>query len=182
MMSQYENLWPTNSFNEAETSNIKDFLKFQCSQFNNTYAGHIVAELVKVKYHQSTATTIASNLLFNNPLVKSSYETCDDNIKDKENINSLFKNSYYAFTLYNEKYKFTLFYISIQLYYPVRIELDDDIAKEINCAKKELSIDSFEELVSIIRNIFNSTKVRHVLQKLKNTQTSNLNKNNETVE
>ena len=106
-------------------------------------------------------------MLSSTALTQGRYESQDVETEEKTDINDLLKDKYYALTLYNDKYKFNVFYISVFAYYPIKIELDFDIAKEINAGNKEMTIVDFDELKRILADILKTNKVRCVVQKLR---------------
>ena len=166
MNKKYENLWNNDNVAGEETSSIIELLKEQCLYFNekNTTAK---AKVIEMQYYQSAMAILVRGVVSSTALTQGRYESQDVETEEKTDINDLLKDKYYALTLYNDKYKFNIFYISVFAYYPIKIELDYDIAKEINGGNKEMTIADFEELKSVLANILKTNKVRCVVQKLR---------------
>lgn len=168
-MNKYKNLWEINDLENIQTSNIVEFLESQCDHFNKKYSNSISAKMVEMQYYQSVMSNLAQAFASNIMLTSGRYEYGDNEIKEKENINNLLKDLYYSFVIYNKKYKFNIFYISIYPYYPMKIELDSDISKELNLESKIIEVVDFKNLEEWLIKIFNSNKVKCVINKLKET-------------
>ena len=166
MDKKYENLWGDNSIAGEETSQILEFLEAQCQYFNESDSV-AKAKLVEMQYYQSAMAILVRGVLSSTALTQGRYESQDVETEEKTDINDLLKDKYYALTLYNDKYKFNVFYISVFAYYPIKIELDFDIAKEINGGNKEMTIVDFDELKRLLADILKTNKVRCVVQKLR---------------
>ena len=168
-MKEYKNLWETNNLENIKTSNIVELLQSQCEHFNKQHNNLIEAKMVEMQYYQSVMSNLAQAFASNIMLTSGRYEYSDEEIKEKENINNLLKDLYYSFVIYNKKYRFNILYISIYPYYPMKIELDSDIAKELNLDSKVVEVVDFKNLEDWLVKIFNSNKVKCVINKLKET-------------
>ncbi len=168
-METYKNLWKENDLENIKSSDIIDFLQSQCNFFNEKNGVLMTAKLVEMQYYQSTISALTQSFSTNMSLLSGRYEYSEEKIQEKENINNVLKNLYYSFVIYNSKYRFNVFYISIYQYYPIKVEVDFDISKELNLQSNMIEIVDFESLEEWITKIFNSNKLKCVINKLRET-------------
>mgnify|MGYP000967494892 CR=1 FL=1 len=89
-------------------------------------------------------------------------EILDNELKDKQDVNKLFTNVEYKFDIYNESYRFRVLKLKYNIVYPITVEIDDDIAQELN---KDVSIQLSNdlELKELLKSILNSKKLISVI-------------------
>ncbi|MBQ7432693.1 MAG: hypothetical protein IJV50_04410 [Lachnospiraceae bacterium] len=73
------------------------------------------------------------------------------------------KERYYKFEIYNKKYRFRLFTDTYSPIYPNKMLLDENIAKKID-EKQEVSLEKDQALVDLLRSIFSSQRVAHIIR------------------
>ena len=90
-------------------------------------------------------------------------EVLEDDLTGKTNISDVLKEQRYKFEIYNDKYRFRLFTYTYSLLYPNKMFLDENIAKEIR-KNREISLESDQELIDILRSIFSSQRVGRIIR------------------
>ena len=164
MDKKYDNLWPDLKIESFETEEIKEILNAQCDYIKENSGELICAKLVEMRYFQSPIKSALlglakTQLIFQDELKSNDFETLN-----KEDINDVIKETVYAFTIFNEKYKFTAFYVTLNQYFPVKVEPDFDIAEELGFKDKD--VNNVEEFIATITSILNSNKMKFILKRL----------------
>lgn len=104
-------------------------------------------------------------------------EYLNDDYNDLEDANTLYDNHRYAFEIYNHTYKYRLFEVLLSPVYPICLNveegiLDDETKSKLHGITKFLEkennviIESEDKYVQCLKIIFNSRKVRYIIEKL----------------
>ena len=86
-----------------------------------------------------------------------------DERKNLEDANHFYEQGEYKFEIYSDKYKFRLFTLEYQSVFPLKLEIEYDIIEDKLVSK---SVNSIDELKSLLGAVFASNKVRFIIQKM----------------
>lgn len=164
-------LWPDFCMNE-ESQNEKNtainILREQARFLGQKLDNKVKATFSKMKYKTgaevlgiSSASSAISTFKSMNQVT--SEEVLEDDLTGKTNISDILKEQKYKFEIYNEKYRFRLFVYTYSPIYPNKLLLDENIAKEIEQGSA-ISVESDQQLKSLLRAIFSCQRVRRIIQ------------------
>ena len=154
--------------NNAEA--ILSFIKEQAKLLGEKTQGKILAKFEKIKYtyraNQNAAmTTMLTSLA---STLSAIHVSTNEKIEVEENENledasKLFQSADYKFEIYSNQYKFRLFTLKYKSIFPIKIEVEYGILDE---KTTNLIIDSKDELEEKLFEIFNSSKVKFIINKM----------------
>lgn len=168
-------LWGKVTETKGSASAVLSIIKNQAALLEEKTNGKVKADFTKVRYEfrskQSYMATIRDLLttmsVLVGPATASSEELIEvDERKDLEDANSLYEQGKYKFEIYSSKYRFRVFFVEYSSVFPIKIEveygiLEDKIVKS--------TIKSVDELISLLRSIFNSNKLKFIIQEMMKT-------------
>lgn len=96
-------------------------------------------------------------------------EVLEENLQGKIDLRNKLSEQKYKFEIYNDKYRFRLFIYIYSPLYPNKILIDENIAKEIENGKGEISIENDGMLVDLLRSIFSSEQVIRIIRAMMST-------------
>lgn len=164
-------LWGKVTETKGSASEVLSIIKNQAALLEEKTNGKVKADFTKVRYEfrskQSYMATVRDLLttmsVLVGPAVASEELVEVDERKDLEDANSLYEHGKFKFEIYSSKYRFRVFFVEYSSVFPIKIEveygiLEDKIVKS--------TIKSVDELVSILRSIFNSNKLKFIIQEM----------------
>lgn len=167
----YDNLWSIPSLEKPleTTNNIVEIMKQQAKYLKENTNGKVSGKFSRIR--DITAGLEAFSAVLVNGISE------NEEIKDLEDANKLYKDLRYGFEIYNTTYKFRVFEMRLSPLYPVTTAIDEGIAEDTlqalqnDCIEKETTSNQFvirsdDELISFLRIIFSSKKVRYILYRL----------------
>lgn len=161
-----ESLWPNFEEPIVEKNNTLEILRAQARAIKTQTKGAICATFSKMNYKAGPTNGIKVMDTLLQAMSSPEYEeVLEDDLKDKKDINILYKNAKYKFEIFNNEYRFRLFIVHYREMFPVTIDVDEGILPDIEY--KNLSpVLSNSELESIIKDIFRSNKVYSVVSRM----------------
>lgn len=172
------NLWKTIKKAEyEETAGIPEFLRDQGEYLREVTSGKVYGRCVQIKKILRTADLGKLGEMLSLREEPVYYGTDDQSVEPLTDISENFSEEEYAFDICSRNYKFRLFVLTMQPYYPIRMEIDEDIAEEIKndlyklgimLDEKEtgVRIENSAEFEEAIRCIFGSKKAQYVISNL----------------
>ncbi len=167
MENEEKNLWPDLNDRIVKIDEIKNFLNKQCDFLNRQYANSINAKFEEMIFYQSSFSSLAQTMSKFAQIASSSFEVKNDSDSEKQDINEIVSKNKFVFTITNKKYKFNMFYLSTDQYFPITLEMDYDIATNLGC-EKEIKLFDLENFKNEFQKIINTNKVKTVLYKMLN--------------
>lgn len=179
---KYDNLWTISSDYEElnPTDNIYEIMKQQGQYLKEITNGKIFGKFSKIKKVNSLSAIDAVLTAFSTKEVLQNHDS-----NALEDANELYSDQKYGFEIYNTTYKFRVFEMIISPVYPAHIIIDEGVTANIEDEIVSFSdkgkdanhyiINSDEELLGCLRLIFSSKKVKFLLYKLQQTETSKSN-------
>ncbi len=168
---EYENLWSIPSVEKPleATDNIAEIMRQQGKYLKENTNGKVFGKFSRIR-DITVGLEAFSAALING--ISENEET-----KDLEDANKLYKDLRYGFEIYNSIYKFRVLEMKLSPLYPVTTLVDEGIVEDSlqelqnNCIEKGTTSNQFvirddDELLSFLRIIFSSKKVRYILYKL----------------
>lgn len=155
-------------------------LKNQCHILKERTGGKVFGKFTKIKkiaspMVQGMAKVVTQFAKHTASLIPEEQmdEEYENNLYDADGLYSI---STYGFEIYNKSYKFRIFEATIPPVYPIKLIVDEDIMEELAIApiaeelreeyQNAIMINNENELVSSLRNILTSKKVRFILKRM----------------
>lgn len=160
-------LWPDFDMTEqSETNNALKIIREQSRALGKKTGNKVKATFSKIHYAESvggfsSALSVMATIGAATQVKRE--EVLEDDLTGKTNISDVLKEQRYKFEIYNDKYRFRLFTYTYSLLYPNKMFLDENIAKEIR-KNREISLESDQELIDILRSIFSSQRVGRIIR------------------
>lgn len=143
-----------------------EILRLQARAIKNQTKGVINATFSKMNYRPGPTNTVATIEKIFTGLASIKYEeVLEEELATKKDINTLYTDTEYKFEIFNSEYRFRLFILHYKEMFPVSLDIDEGILEDIEY-KNMSPISSNDELVSIVREIFNSSKVYSVISRM----------------
>ena len=168
---EYENLWdiPSNEEPIDTTSNLTEILRQQSQHLKEKTNGKVLGKFSRIKDLTAGIEAISS------AIARGTVE--NEETKQLEDANSLYRNQRYGYEIYNSTYKFRVFEIMLSPVYPVVVSVDEgvleDTRQELQIASiqkgenaNQFFINSDNEFISFLKTILSSKKVRYILYRL----------------
>ena len=156
-------LWPELETISLETNNTVTILREQAKIIDKKSNGAIKASFSKIKYKKNglAELTKVANAMYG---VTVAFQE-DDELKDKTDINTLYRLEAYKFEIYSNTYKFRIFTIENRTVFPVYINIDEGIRTEIDRRERE-EIKSNKELEEVVSAVFHSSKIKTIISRM----------------
>lgn len=163
-------LWGNILDNANSAEPILSIIKEQAKLLGEKTQGIVEAKFEKIKYtyrvsqNVSLATRLASFAATFSAINDDSGEKVE--IEDDENLedaSKFFQSAEYKFEIYSKKYKFRLFTLKYKPIFPVQMDVEYGILDE---KITQLSIDSKDEFENKLVEIFSSSKVKFIINKM----------------
>lgn len=163
-------LWGNILDNANSAEPILSFIKEQAKLLGEKTQGIVLAKFEKIKYTYRANKDISMATMLSS--LATSFSTIHDysekkvEIEDNENLedaSKFFQSADYKFEIYSKKYKFRLFTLKYKSIFPVQMEVEYGILDE---KITKLSIDSKDELENKLVEIFSSSKVKFIINKM----------------
>lgn len=166
-----EILWP--SFNGEETyeeNKALSIITAQVEALDKLTNGRIKAAFSKMEF--SNPAMIAINRISRASRVDSLRynEVIEQELEDKEDANELFESQHYRFEIYNEEYRFRVFSLDYRIIYPIGLDIDEDIAKELSIGYSQ-TVKSNSELKNLLKQVFTSKKIFTIISYIMQSHT-----------
>lgn len=160
--------WPDFTNDICEENKAIHILRDQARALEKKTNKKVKATFSKIEYRDSLAgaTAMLGATLLSLSSLKE--EIIDDELKNKNDINDLYKISQYKFEIFNSKYRFRLFVLNFREVFPIEIILDEGIHSEIYLEDETNRhlVNSNNELEKILSLIFTCKKVRTVISQM----------------
>ena len=160
-------LWPDFDMTEqSETNNALKIIREQSRALGKKTGNKVKATFSKIHYTESVgglSSALSVMATIGAATQAKREEVLEDDLTGKTNISDVLKEQRYKFEIYNDKYRFRLFTYTYSLLYPNKMSLDENIAKEIR-KNREVSLESDQELIDILRSIFSSQRVGRIIR------------------
>lgn len=155
-------LWPDFLETEVELNNSVDILREQARLLEKKTDRRVRATFSLVQYASNAETdTIPAAISHRG----SSEEILEPILSSKSDANTLYSPSRYKFEIYNFAYRFRVFTLDNTAFFPVRIILDEGIAKELGKGTHNI-IQCNQDLIDLITAVFKSRKLRNIIAKM----------------
>jgi len=159
-----EDFWP--NFNELtpDVNNSLIIIKDHADALPQRTNYKVKALFSKTQY-KKVSTGTKANLLSGLSDAFVEYrvvEVQNSELENKRDANTLFSDEEYKFVVYNDFYRFTVFKLRYNIVYPVTIDLDDDIAKELSW-DSSVQINNDAELKALMKTVVNSRKLKAII-------------------
>ncbi len=168
---EYDNLWSIPSVEKPleVTENITEIMRQQGKYLKEKTNGKVFCKFSRIR--DITAGFEALSAVLINGISE------NEETKDLEDANKLYKDLRYGFEIYNSIYKFRVFEMKLSPLYPVTTLVDEGIVEdsfqelqnnyiEKGTTSNQFIINNDAELLSFLRIIFSSKKVRYILYRL----------------
>lgn len=159
-----EILWPS-FFGDTvvEENKSKDIISTQAKALKKITNGLVGATFSKVIIKEVNNNNVfegAGKLL--NYIATSKVEVVEHELEGKKDVNVFFHSETYKFEIYNDQYRFRVFILRYNILYPIRLEIDEDIASELSIGYFQ-EINSNFELTQLLKKIFTSKKINTII-------------------
>lgn len=173
-----ENLWDIPALDEDmhSTEKVKEIIIQQADFLEKYTNNNIEAKFGKLKVTGAIGALIIAEKFANIGENIKKTEVEGISTSDLEAADKFYTNDTYGFEIYSSIYRFRVFEIRISPMYPVFIRLDEDIFDEIKHTitgtkiedknKRLICISSETDLTFYLKEIFQSKKVRFIIQKM----------------
>lgn len=157
--------------NNAEE--ILPFIKEQANLLGEKTKRKVLAKFEKIKYkYKGNSSGVTTMLATISASISAIHGLTDEKVEiddneNLENASKLFQTADYKFEIYNEHYKFRLFTLKFRSTYPIEIDVEYGILEE---KSTKLTIKTKEELEDKLTEIFNSAKVKFIINKMMETK------------
>lgn len=169
-MTEFDDMWASALMEDDTISsdNVLDLMREVCQSLKKASEGKVLARFKNIR--------MLPGLEFAVQFSKRASKITEDNEDGLSDANELYSPKRYSFDLYNEKYKFRIFDLTLSPIYPLDISFDEDIfteVKDLLLVHAELkgtgckvSVSNDEELKSCIQIAISSKKVRFIVKKM----------------
>ena len=159
-------LWE-NNFEKSDIKSPREIIQEQCEELANITKGKITARITE--YDGTIYESDDKNILKSSLLEK--YSGFELDLKNKlGEISDTLTYEFFLTSKNTPKYKYRVFFLRHKIIpYPVKILLENSIAEELdfpNNSETVIICDNENELLIILKKIFNSNKVRTVINTL----------------
>ena len=158
-----DSLWPKFTYVEEKTNDSINIIRTQAKAIKKDTNGIVNATFSKISYKPGPIETVGNIMSIVAPT--DIEEKLDDELINKKDINALYQGTEYKFEIYNTEYRFRLFVLKYRVDYPISLNIDAGIVKDIHYSNNE-PISSNEELEKVLKEIFSSQKVYSVVSKM----------------
>lgn len=167
---------------DERTSNVVPFMNGQCDELYARSGGLINARFAEIKLRQPVQMSAHPEMERFAEMMRSQIPQApiDENALGLSDAGKLYAAKRYGFDVYNSTYEFRAFAATIGALYPIRLTIDETIAKESNEALSPwlgtddkpnvATIRSDDDLRSCFYAIVRSRKMRFVLNALRDDQ------------
>ena len=155
----------------VESQAIK-ILREQARLLNKKTNGMVKATFSKINYKTSFVETFVEAVGTAMPdyLKSEKAEILEDDLKDKEDLNEMYTSVRYKFEIFNDTYRFRIFTLNYKKIFPIQIEIDGGIRKELNIQSASEDVNSDEELTELVSKVFSSRKLSTIISKMMSQQ------------
>lgn len=170
-MKQYWSKFGTN----LEVNRTEDIIKDAIKQLEKGTKGRIKGKFTQIVYsaglrsmQEYVAQLFGSKMMYLDPKDKGNklMEIPDIDMEDFENIDNCYSQDIYSFEIYSDKYKFRIMQVINSVAFPVRVILDDGIARELNMSKSANEIKSNEQMENFLVKVLRTDKVNNVVNQM----------------
>lgn len=151
-----------------EDNSAVDILQEQARLIGKKSNGIIKGSFAKIEYTQNfggakkALSTIADVM---SAMQVTETEVVEEELKNKSDINNLYKYVSYRFEIYNDTYRFRVLTLRNREVFPIELTIDEGIEKELNL-NNPIKIESNSQLEEIFTSIFSSMKLKQIMTKM----------------
>lgn len=164
-------LWPDISTDTIEDNCVLDILREQ-ARIIKEKTGGVIQSTVSIieystynKYVFQSLTPFVSALSQFSQLTGTQTEELEDELKSKQDINEILKDTIYKFEVFNDYYRFRILKLINSIDFPVEIVIDEGISDECGF-DRTLEIKSNSEFSRVLQTILCSAKMRRVINRM----------------
>ena len=179
---EYKNFWGTSmsSLDDLKyTEDIYAIMKEQCEYLYKDTQGKVFAVFGEIKLDGSLLTmarTIANVFRSVSGLTGMQETVSEVSTKELIDANGMYSDKNYAFEICTEKYRFRLFELRMTPIYPIEMNVDEDICKNIGYELNRIAIPMEENncfkivdeevFCDVLQKILQDRKVRYIISEL----------------
>ena len=163
-------LWGNVTSTNGLADSVLPLIQEQAKILETKTDGKVKADFSRVHYQpkiknapmQLAETMLRSINALSNIVPREEVVEADER-ENLENASHFYKQGEYKFEIYSDKYKFRLFTLEYQSVFPIKLDIEFGIIEDKSVSK---TINSIDELTSLLRSILTSNKVRFIIQKM----------------
>lgn len=153
-------LWPDFTDNVPESCNAVNILREQARLLEKKTERKVRATFSQIQFSSEQSL---EDEYFNS--IELQNEVLEHPLHGKHDANMLYQFTKYKFEIYNNVYRFRVFTVDNRDFFPVYLNLDEGIAREIGTSTFN-TIQSNEQLTHMLAKIFASSKLRNIIGKM----------------
>lgn len=159
-----EKLWPDFKNEQIEKNRTLSILREQAEVLDEQTQGKVKVAFSEMNFMPAKDAAIKMITAVMDKL-SSEQEQLEVDLANKKDVRDLFQVTKYKFELYNDSYRYRLFIYNYSEMFPVTIEVDPGIAEDIPY-KSGSKIESNEQFIEVIKDIFHSRRVGVVVSRM----------------
>ena len=158
-----------------EVNRTEDIIKEAIKQLEDGTKGKIKGKFTQIIYKSSMHSMQEYiSQIFGNKIVYRDQNDKGNELReipnvDMENIDNIeesYSQEIFSFEIYSDKYKFRIMQVINSVAFPVRVVLDEGIAKELNMTKPAKEINSNEQMENFLVKVLATNKVNNVVNQM----------------
>lgn len=164
-MTDMTDLWPEFSFEKTENNKAIEILRAQARLLERKTFGRVKATFSKINYKPGNTESISGALISMALIGEPKVEVLDKELLGKTDANELYNFQRYKFEIYNETYRFRIFVLKNRIVFPIQLDIDEGIRKEINLGENT-EIHSNTQLMEVVSSVFASRKLGTIIMQM----------------
>ena len=158
-------LWPDFLADEVETNDSVEILREQARLLEKKTNKKVKATFSKVLYSSDLQQFDTVGKAIARLTAQTGGEVLEEELSGKKDVNDLYKIINYKFEIFNASYRFRVFTLHNQIFFPIYITLDEGIKDELHFSD-DICIESNAELKEIVSSVFSTQKIKTIISKM----------------
>jgi len=159
-----EILWPAFGNNDGyEENRALEIINFQVQALESLTKGKVRAVFSESLFENKANIALKEIAKHAKTVKNSESSQLPPSLEGKKDVNDLFASRTYVFDVCNNDYRFRVFSIRYTINYPMMVEIDEGIAKEVGNGTYFKSISNNDDLKQLLKKIFASKKMYTII-------------------